>query len=379
MLKTQYLHHRGQAIKRCSSIRIIVPRPINIKDIRKPAQFLENKVEYKKILNVHKGIPMTFRGKNFLVVGCARFGKKMTSKSLTERKNVLPEISKDVRKTSLNLSIRLPNIKIQRLNTKIESNICESPQQVLNETTTIFCNLGEVCKIIKFRGEDIVTMDRLISPSEGIESLQLIDDIISTIRQKEAKRNASESQSLAGIKGIYVDSEEIKKNMERLIKKVTCEFGRRYFSKEPQENSVVSHLNYIMQDQNNKAHFFQDRELAIILKDAFNKSRVNPEYVCQVCLLYTKLMFYKRLKRVMEIYNKTAGDITREKKIWIKQIATKNIWIHIENMQQQYQKICQDKAFEALMIANKRIAESINEYKERYEQNKANHKQESEC
>ena len=379
MLKTQYLHHRGQAIKRCSSIRIIVPRPINIKDIRKPAQFLENKVEYKKILNVHKGIPMTFRGKNFLVVGCARFGKKMTSKSLTERKNVLPEISKDVRKTSLNLSIRLPNIKIQRLNTKIESNICESPQQVLNETTTIFCNLGEVCKIIKFRGEDIVTMDRLISPSEGIESLQLIDDIISTIRQKEAKRNASESQSLAGIKGIYVDSEEIKKNMERLIKKVTCEFGRRYFSKEPQENSVVSHLNYIMQDQNNKAHFFQDRELAIILKDAFNKSRVNPEYVCQVCLLYTKLMFYKRLKRVMEIYNKTAGDITREKKIWIKQIATKNIWIHIENMQQQYQKICQDKAFEALMIANKRIAESINEYKEQYEQNKANHKQESEC
>ena len=186
---------------------------------------------------------------------------------------------------------------------------CESPQIMTKETIAILCSLTEVCKIIKFRGEDIVSTDKLLTTPDILETIpiQTIDDIITSIKRKEAKRASLELQSLNSIEGMILVNDEIKRNIIRIIKRVMGEFERRYFLKEPKNASLVGQLNSVMEDYGGKIQIVINSGLGIILNEEFRKQRISPAHICQVCLLYTKLLLQKRLKKTKGVVVQSAA------------------------------------------------------------------------
>ena len=148
----------------------------------------------------------------------------------------------------------------------------DAPQRALNETIVIMHTTQELCKLLRFRVEDISSLERLVNPLTNSlkSSLQFVDDIILDIECRENSRILLESQKILSLEGFKTDDRDTRKIIGKSIKKIITDYERRYFfKKNVQENTLVNHLKGIMFGETSfeeqKLNISQDKKLTATL------------------------------------------------------------------------------------------------------------------
>jgi len=310
---------------------------------------------------------------------------------------------------SMYLTIRLPQLKFQvKTDPKSSRN---SKALVINpitdRTTANFCpqskpgkeiisvsyNLQEIYKIMKYRSDDIIILDGLVNNNDGNLKVpvNLVDDVIIKVEYRENVRIAMESNKINSIKDMVVDDRETRKNIIKKTKKAISNFERKYTQNinatqnlsESSMNeirnmslSIGEQVKNIMSGQcllggNNtnceqKPPISMDHTLAKTLRLLFQEPKIDPYFIGNLCILYSRIQLLKSQKRTIEAYNKAAQNSTQIKRIWTRQISTSALWVNSAEMQNQYNRMCKSKILEIMMNRNAGILADIREYSSGY-------------
>eukprot|EP00826_Nyctotherus_ovalis_P042598 TRINITY_DN4399_c0_g1_i1.p1 TRINITY_DN4399_c0_g1~~TRINITY_DN4399_c0_g1_i1.p1 ORF type:complete len:386 (-),score=56.64 TRINITY_DN4399_c0_g1_i1:67-1224(-) len=275
-------------------------------------------------------------------------------------------------------SIRLPQLAKHKDNKNNQTTIdttqidikgsSEIAQRSQNETIAILSSMQELCKLLKFRLDDITTLERHINTQTGTLklALQFVDKVVLDIESRESARVALETQKIAAVEGMRTDDKDTKKAIAKNVKKILADFERRYFFKVPPKvMSSAEHLKEVMQGESprseTKIKISHNKILATVLQYAFREPKSNPEFIFQACALYTRLIVKIALKEVVDMYNREAMDGLRRR--WARQIPTVVLWKSIERIKRECDELCKAKVVSLLKKCNKIACEATKEYR----------------
>eukprot|EP00826_Nyctotherus_ovalis_P019187 TRINITY_DN1586_c0_g1_i41.p1 TRINITY_DN1586_c0_g1~~TRINITY_DN1586_c0_g1_i41.p1 ORF type:complete len:384 (+),score=58.62 TRINITY_DN1586_c0_g1_i41:142-1293(+) len=322
--------------------------------------------------NTHPFAPLSQRQNNLCLKPKPNTRKVIQSElgSNAEKDSILPHISKEKGAkrtlTSLYLSISMPRLKIQKLNLKemqknsivlLDSTSYTTHRVLKKETIAIVYNMQEICKLIKFRGDDLVIIEKLLA---DLPSPDFLHNFLSNTKKREAKRANSEAQKVLALQKLCASDADTKRTIVKSVKKTLAEFERKYFHEEPRiaVPSLKSQLDFIMNgNTSQKPPVSYDNTLNAVLQCAFRESRVDAGFICMLCALYTRSLLQRKLKKLIETSNRHA----KAHRIASKLVLGNNA----EESYKSYLIQAQEKLFEILWSHNKRISENIRRYAEK--------------
>ena len=367
----------GRPGRRYQSLHLIIPgvKQQVIANIPTSLLSLENE---KKLPEMPSNQKMnSYRDKNPL----SSFETANGFIALSERNSAFIPSNKTaaIKKCYPALSIRLPQIGDNRVEQKINMQTEDEfykgskcyVERPLNETITILYNIQELCKLFKFRLDDIASLERHVNfqLSTLKSGLQFVDKIILDVETRETARIALEIRKIKLMEGLRTDDRDTRKTIAKNIKKTLSEFERKSFFKVPERvMSIADHLREIVLGEppapEPKVKISHNKLLAIALRYAFRETKNDPEFISQVCILYTRLILKKALKSVIDMYNKEAISCLRRR--WIRQISTTTLWKSIERTKQECNELCKAKIINSLKKSNKTAYKTIKKCREEY-------------
>lgn len=319
--------------------------------------------------NTHPLAPLSQRQSNLSLKPKPNTRKVILSElgSNAEKDGILPHINKEEGErralTSLYLSISTPRLKIQKLHLKeaqknsialLDSTSYTTCRILKKETIAVVYNMQEICKLIKFRGDDVTAAEKLLADPPSHDSLH---NFLSNTRKREGKRASLEAQRVSALQELCTSDADTKRTIVKNVKKVLAEFERKYFHEEPciAASSLKNQLDFIMNgNTSQKPPVSYDSTLNTVLQCAFRESRIDAGFICMLCVLYTRSLLQRKLKKLIETFNRHA----KTHRISLKLTLGNNVEENYKN----YLTQAQQKLFEILWSHNKRISESIRRY-----------------
>ena len=349
----------------------------------KRKQYIEESIHTPRFIRTPLGILMPIqRSKpngNTIPRSIKIINKKAIEKNphiITDRTGVFPELARNdfistirtpnstMNNTNTHLKIRIlkPRVMQNESSSSIQrENICYTSQRQL--PVAIMYNSYELCKIIRYRADDITLIEK-----NCMESSLLMDNLkifIFDIERKEIKRSFIESQKLENLKGLYSDDFDIKRNIIRTLKKTISEFERKYFGKliNAEEDTIKNQVDFIMSGEViHKPPISYDKTLDITLKSAFREPKLDSSFIFSICCLYTKILLRKKLEKLIKIFHNNL-KLSQKTKFWRKTLIKGE---NVEGMQSRYNKMCKGRIYDVLYNRNKYVSKGIKIYADEY-------------